>query len=85
MVDLEDAKDKVMMGAERKSMVMKDEERKLTAYHEVGPRHLSPRRCRATIRCTKSRSSRAAAPSVSYWRPAEEPTCCGSGCIDCPF
>jgi cell division protease FtsH len=36
MVDLEDAKDKVMMGAERKSMVMKDEERKLTAYHEAG-------------------------------------------------
>ncbi|MFL5568131.1 MAG: ATP-dependent zinc metalloprotease FtsH [Gemmatimonadaceae bacterium] len=36
MADLEDAKDKVMMGAERKSMVMKDEERKLTAYHESG-------------------------------------------------
>jgi cell division protease FtsH len=36
MADLEDAKDKVMMGAERKSMVMKDDERKLTAYHEGG-------------------------------------------------
>src|SRR6266513_2075679 len=36
MADLEDAKDKVMMGDERKSMVMKDEERKLTAYHEGG-------------------------------------------------
>ncbi|MEO8580630.1 MAG: ATP-dependent zinc metalloprotease FtsH [Gemmatimonadales bacterium] len=36
MADLEDAKDKVMMGAERKSMVMKDEERKLTSYHESG-------------------------------------------------
>jgi cell division protease FtsH len=36
MADLEDAKDKVMMGAERKSMVMRDEERKLTAYHEGG-------------------------------------------------
>src|SRR6478609_6811433 len=36
MADLEDAKDKVMLGAERKSMVMKDEERKLTAYHEGG-------------------------------------------------
>jgi cell division protease FtsH len=36
MQDLEDAKDKVMLGAERKSMVMKDEERKLTAYHEGG-------------------------------------------------
>jgi cell division protease FtsH len=36
MPDLEDAKDKVMLGAERKSMVMKDEERRLTAYHEGG-------------------------------------------------
>ena len=36
MQDMEDAKDKVMMGAERKSMVMKDEEKKLTAYHEGG-------------------------------------------------
>jgi cell division protease FtsH len=36
MDDLEDAKDKVMLGAERKSMVMKDEERRLTAYHEAG-------------------------------------------------
>jgi cell division protease FtsH len=36
MLDLEDAKDKVMLGAERKSMVMKDEERRLTAYHEAG-------------------------------------------------
>ena len=36
MIDLEDAKDKVMLGAERKSMVMKDEERRLTAYHEAG-------------------------------------------------
>jgi cell division protease FtsH len=36
MNDLEEAKDKVMLGAERKSMVMKDEERRLTAYHEAG-------------------------------------------------
>jgi cell division protease FtsH len=36
MVELEDAKDKVMMGAERRSMVMSDEEKKLTAYHEGG-------------------------------------------------
>jgi cell division protease FtsH len=34
--DLEDAKDKVMLGAERKSMVMKEEERRNTAYHEAG-------------------------------------------------
>ena len=36
MAELESAKDKVMMGAERKSMVMSDEEKKLTAYHEAG-------------------------------------------------
>ncbi|HET7334797.1 MAG TPA: ATP-dependent zinc metalloprotease FtsH [Rhizomicrobium sp.] len=36
MSELEDAKDKVMMGAERRSMVMSDDEKKLTAYHEGG-------------------------------------------------
>ena len=36
MDDFENAKDKVMMGAERRSMVMSDDERKLTAYHEAG-------------------------------------------------
>jgi cell division protease FtsH len=36
MVDFEDAKDKVMLGIERKSLVISDEERKLTAYHEAG-------------------------------------------------
>ncbi len=36
MSHLEKAKDKIMMGAERKSMVMKDSEKKLTAYHEAG-------------------------------------------------
>ena len=34
--DLEEAKDKVMLGAERKSMVMKPDEKKNTAYHEAG-------------------------------------------------
>ena len=34
--EFEDAKDKVMMGAERKSMVMTEEDKKLTAYHEGG-------------------------------------------------
>jgi cell division protease FtsH len=34
--DFEDAKDKVMMGAERKSMVMTDDEKRMTAYHEGG-------------------------------------------------
>ncbi|HEU0162805.1 MAG TPA: ATP-dependent zinc metalloprotease FtsH [Rhizomicrobium sp.] len=36
MQELEDAKDKVMMGAERRSMAMSDEEKKLTAFHEAG-------------------------------------------------
>ena len=36
MSDIEEAKDKVMMGAERRSMVMTEEEKKLTAYHEGG-------------------------------------------------
>jgi len=36
MDDLEKAKDKIMMGAERRSMVMSEEEKQLTAYHEAG-------------------------------------------------
>ena len=36
MNELEEAKDKVLMGSERRSLVMSDEERRLTAYHEAG-------------------------------------------------
>ena len=36
MLEFEDAKDKVMMGAERRSMVMTQKEKELTAYHEAG-------------------------------------------------
>lgn len=36
MIELDKAKDKIMMGSERKSMVMTEEEKKLTAYHEAG-------------------------------------------------
>ena len=36
MIDFERAKDKIIMGAERKSMVMDEDERKNTAYHEAG-------------------------------------------------
>ena len=65
MVDFNYAKDKVLMGAERKSMVMSDEEKRITAYHEGGPRP-HRRRSRSTpTRSTRSRSSRAAAPSAS--------------------
>lgn len=47
MQEMEEAKDKVMMGAERKSMVMDEEEKKLTAYHEAGHAVVS-------IHCTAS-------------------------------
>ena len=36
MADFEDAKDKVMLGVERRSLVLTEDERKLTAYHEAG-------------------------------------------------
>jgi cell division protease FtsH len=36
MIDFEEAKDKVMMGKERRSMILSDEEKKTTAYHEAG-------------------------------------------------
>jgi len=36
MDDMERAKDKIMMGAERRSMVMNEDEKRLTAYHEAG-------------------------------------------------
>jgi cell division protease FtsH len=36
MVEFEDAKDKVMMGTARKSMIISDEEKKTTSYHEAG-------------------------------------------------
>jgi cell division protease FtsH len=36
MIDLERAKDKIIMGSERRSIVMSDEEKRLTAYHESG-------------------------------------------------
>jgi cell division protease FtsH len=36
MLDFEEAKDKVLMGAERKSMLLTDEEKRVTAYHEAG-------------------------------------------------
>ena len=36
MIDFEEAKDKVMMGMERKSMIISEEEKKTTSYHEIG-------------------------------------------------
>ena len=37
MAEFEEAKDKVMMGAERRSMVMTEDDKRMTAYHEAGP------------------------------------------------
>ncbi len=36
LADIEEAKDKILMGVERKGMVIRDEEKKVTAYHEAG-------------------------------------------------
>ena len=36
MTEFEDAKDKVMMGSERRSMIMTEDEKEKTAYHEAG-------------------------------------------------
>ena len=58
--EFEDAKDKVMMGAERRSMAMSEEEQTLHRLSRGGPRHCRPQRVRATIRCTRSPSFRAA-------------------------
>ena len=37
--EFEDARDKVMMGAERRTLAMTEEEKEMTAYHEAGPCH----------------------------------------------
>jgi cell division protease FtsH len=50
MGEFEHAKDKVMMGAERRSMVMTEDEKRLTAYHEAN--HGTHALCRAHDRCT---------------------------------
>ena len=64
MVDFEAAKDKVMMGAERRSMVMTEEEKRLTAYHEAGHALVGLLLARRPTRSTRRRSSRAAARSA---------------------
>ena len=59
--EFEEAKDKVMMGAERKSLVMSEEEKMLTAYHEGG-HAIVGLNVVATDPCTRRPSFRAAAP-----------------------
>jgi ATP-dependent Zn protease len=76
MSEFEDAKDKVMMGAERKSMVMTEDEKRMTAYHEAG--HASSRSTsRLSDPLHKARSSRAAA------RWASPGTCRSATAIRC--
>lgn len=60
MSDFEDAKDKVMMGAERRSMVMDDEEKRMTAYHKQDMRLLVFARLLLTL-STRRRLFRVAA------------------------
>ena len=59
MLEFEEAKDKVMMGSERRSMVMTEDEKKLTAYHEAGTQSL-PCIARTAIRSIRRRSFRVA-------------------------
>ena len=65
MQDFEDAKDKVMLGVERKSLVLTEDERRLTAYHEAGHAVVSLKTPGSATRSTRSRSCRAAARSGS--------------------
>ncbi len=53
MHDFEDAKDKLYMGPERKSMVLRDEERRATAYHEAGHAIVARNACQVQILCIK--------------------------------
>ena len=58
MYDFESAKDKVLMGAERRSMLLTDEEKRTTAYHESG--HAVVAALGTSVRCTRSRLFHAA-------------------------
>ena len=61
MEEFERAKDKIMMGAERRSMVMSDAEKKLNGLSRGGPHDRRPACRRITTRSTRSRSCRAGA------------------------
>ena len=53
MRDFEEAKDKVLMGPERKSMVISEHEKRTTAYHEAGHALVAKLAARAPTRCTR--------------------------------
>jgi cell division protease FtsH len=70
--DLESAKDKVMMGAERRSMVITEEEKKVTAYHEAGHALVSMYTPGADPVHKVSIIPRGRAMGVTMYLPAEE-------------
>jgi cell division protease FtsH len=70
--DLESAKDKVMMGAERRSMVITEEEKKVTAYHEAGHALVSIYTPGADPVHKVSIIPRGRAMGVTMYLPAEE-------------
>ena len=70
--DLDSAKDKVMMGAERRSMVITDEEKKVTAYHEAGHALVSMYTPGADPVHKVSIIPRGRAMGVTMYLPAEE-------------
>ncbi len=67
MVEFEKAKDKIMMGAERRSMVMTEAQKESTAYHEAGHAIIG-RRCRSTIRYSDDYPARSCA-GVTFFLP----------------
>jgi cell division protease FtsH len=70
--DLESAKDKVMMGSERRSMVITEEEKKVTAYHEAGHALVSMYTPGADPVHKVSIIPRGRAMGVTMYLPAEE-------------
>ena len=53
MTDFEDAKDKVLMGVERKSLLISEDEKRWIAYHEAGHTLRQQDDCRAPTRFTR--------------------------------
>jgi cell division protease FtsH len=72
MQDLEDAKDKVMLGLERRSLVLTDEERKLTAYHEAGHALVSLRVPGSDPLHKVTIVPRGRALGITHWLPEED-------------
>ena len=74
-IDFEAARDRVVLGAQRESVVMTAEEKRATAYHEGGHALLWPPCSRTATRCTRSRSfPRGMALGVTWSLPQERHT-----------